>query len=200
MNMADEQYGPLQELWCSQETSPVEADPSGLRLEAEQLGATLSRRNRRETVIAAPLAIIFVLIAIAEAVNGSPVSAGGALVVSASMLWVRYALRRWGRSGMTPEDLERDGRSFLALYRDELVRQRRLVLHAWLWYVLPIFGGLLLCSLGTALQRREPVETWLGSFSFIVMVAIALTTVLLNLMAARGLNQRIAALHPAQEG
>jgi len=141
----------------------------------------------------------FLLMAAVEAVAGDAVSAGGALLVSASMLWVRFAIRRWGRSGLAPEDLRRDGRSFLTLYRRELVCQRRLLLHAWLWYVLPIFAGLLLVSLGRALHRGVPVETWLGSIMFLATAAVALVVILLNLAAARDLTRRIVELRSVEE-
>ena len=199
MNEADERFGLLQELWRSQETASIEADVSRLRTEAERLDASLRSRNRRETLLAASLTGFFLLVAAAEAFTENAVSAGGALLVSVSMLWVRFAILRWGSSGLTPEDLRRDGRSFLTLYRSELVRQRRLVLHAWLWYVLPIGAGLLLLSLGGALHRRVPVETWLGSIMFLATTALAIVVVLLNLAAARILTRRIVELRSVEE-
>jgi len=202
MNEFDERHGPigpLQELWSSQATDPIEADVPRLRTEAERLDAGVRARNRRETLVAVALTGFFLLIAVVEAVAGNAVSAGGALLVSASMLWVRFAIRRWGCSGLAPEDLVRDGQSFLTLYRHELARQRRLVLHAWLWYVLPIFAGLSLLSLGRALHRGIPLETWLGSFLFLATAAVALAVVVLNLAAARELKRRIVELRPVDE-
>ncbi len=199
MNESDEQFGPLQELWHSQKTAPIETDLSRLRTEAESLDTSVRKRNRRETLIAVLLAGYFLLVAGAEAVAENTVSAGGALLVSVSMLWVRYAIQRWGRSGLAPEDLRMDGQSFLTVYLRELVRQRRLVLHAWLWYVLPIGAGLLILSLGGALHRRVPVETWLGSIMFLGTTALAIVVVLLNLAAARILTRRIVELRSVEE-
>ncbi|MFT5052600.1 MAG: hypothetical protein ACI8QZ_004036 [Chlamydiales bacterium] len=199
MNESNEQLDPLQELWGSQQTAPVEADIATLRTQAEDHNTAIRKRNQRETLVALALAGIFLLMAIAKAISENLVSAGGALLVSASMLWVRYAIRRWGHSEITPEDLWRDGRSFLALYRRELVLQRRLLQHAWLWYVLPIFGGIVLGSWGGALQRHEPVESWLGSISLLATLAVALGIVVLNLVAARGLGQQLAGIPPAEE-
>jgi len=198
MNEPNEQFDPLQELWGSQETAPVEADIAGLRKQAEDHNTVIRKRNQRETLVALPLAGIFLMMAIAKAINENLVSAGGALLVSASMLWVRYAIRRWGHSAMTPEDLWRDSRSFLALYRRELALQRRLLQHAWLWYVLPIFGGIVLGSWGGALQRHEPVEVWLGSVSLLATLALALGIVILNLVAAWGLGRQLAGIPPAE--
>jgi hypothetical protein len=199
MNATDEGFGPLGELWCSQETAPVQADVSRIRTDAERLDARIQRRNRHENLAVVAVTGFFLVVAAVEAVGGNAVSAGGAVLVCASGLWVRFALRRWGRWELTPGDLERDGQSFLALYRRELVRQRRLVLHAWLWYVLPIMTGLLLVDWGRALDRGVPVETWLGSIMFLVLAAVAFVVVLLNLVAARDLTRRIVELRSVEE-
>lgn len=200
MTEAHERFDPLQEIWRSQETTPLEVDLPRLRTEAERLDAGVRARNRRETRVAIALTGFFLLIAFAEAVATNAVSATGALLVAASMLWVRFAIRRWGPSELSPEDLSRDARSFLTRYRRELARQRQLVLYAWLWYVLPILAGLLLLGLGRALDRGVPIETWLGSVLVLVTAAVTLGVVLLNLAAARDLTRRIVELRSVEEG
>ena len=83
---------------------------------------------------------------------------------------------------------------FLRTYRRELVRQYRLVLHAWWWYVLPMFAGLSLRLLGETLRRGESIDAFLWSAMFLATVAVSLVAVTLNLAAARDLKRQIVEL------
>lgn len=192
-------YGPLQELWGAQEVAPVTADPAGLRSAAAALDAGMRVRNRRENLVAAALAGFFLLVGVVELAEERFVAAGGALLTCAAMLWIRLAIRRWGRSELTPADLELEGSAFAQRYERELARQRRCVLHAWLWYVLPIFAGLSLLGWGQALARGESVGEWASSFVFLLTATVAAVVVVANLWAARALSRRIAELRATEE-
>ena len=190
---------PLRAIWQAQAAGPIDVDLDGIRKESERLDVSIRARNRRESLVAWPLAALFLLIAVVELVSGNGLSAAGALLVSASMPWIAFALRRWGAFRIEPADLASDGQTFLALFRDELSRQRTLLALAWLWYVLPVFAGLSLLDLRNALVRGQPIESWLTSVQFIFTGAIAAGVTLLNLVAARDLGRRLKSLSPGDE-
>lgn len=197
MNYEAHESDPIQRLWQSQSVQAKEYDMTRIRSAAAAFDSTIRSRNRRECFVAWPLAGIFAAMSIASLVSGNVVSALGTLVVAAACLWIVFVLRRFGVRSAADAELALDGRAFLASYRGELSRQRRLLSTAWLWYAMPLSVGLLALELGRVLQRGEGLAEWSRSGSVIITAVVFLAVGAVNGFAARALGRQLARLGPA---
>lgn len=184
----------LEELWLTQQDPTQELDMDRIRSTAEELEKTVEKRNRRERLVAWTLVAFFGTMSVWTLVAGNFTTASGAALVVASMLWIVFVLRRFGGFSEAGDELALDGRSFLESYRGTLVRQRRLLSLAWLWYCLPVFIGLALVSYGFAAEQGTAPGDWALSASAMVTAALFLIVVVLNLVAARELGEQLAEL------
>lgn len=186
----------MQQLWKAQPNLPVEVDMNRIQSDAADLEKMLRARDRRERFVAWPLAALFAVMSMWAFVSGNILSSVGASIVAGSMLWILYVLRRFGARSDHEAELGRDGRSFLVEYRGELIRQRRLLSFAWLWYCLPTLVGLALFQFGLAAEQGQALGQWALSVTIVVTVGVFVAVAVLNLVAARGLARRLDELGP----
>lgn len=135
----------LKGLWHSAASAPPALDAArlgALRDEARKMDRTLLWRDAREVAVAALLAVFFAfqLGRPAGEASGSSlglaVLCGAALWIGAVILAVRLHYERPAPGAPVREALEAE--------RDRFGSQAALLRWAWLWYVLPIWAGLVL--------------------------------------------------------
>jgi len=150
MNTSDE----LEQLW---KTQPVDPAVKGEEMReiilnrTEKFDRTIRRRNMRETVAAAAVAVFFSYLAWGQS---DRIVLAGSLILVAGSLWIIYYL--W-RHGTEPPDPNPD--QTLAGYQQALVRkydhQIRLLRNVKFWYLLPIYAGLLTLAGAMIKDRAE---------------------------------------------
>jgi len=159
MNTPDE----LEQLWKTQPVDPAVKGEEMRQLilkKTEKFDRTIRRRNIRETIAAAVVAVAFTYIAWGQN-NG--VDRAGSIILVASSLWIIYYM--W-RHGTEPPDPNPD--QTLAGYQHALVRkydhQIRLLRNVKFWYLAPMYVGLLTLSVGTLKARAEKgALTWVDA-------------------------------------
>ena len=113
----------------------------------------ISARNLREYIGGGLVAVIFLWIAFH---SPTPLIRAGALLVVASGLWIVFYLRSYGRPSAPPDPSQN-----LADYQRALVerydQQIRLLRSVKFWYLLPMYIGLLVMSVGLAKQHSGPL-------------------------------------------
>jgi hypothetical protein len=171
-------------LWRGQDLPPLQPlPPQQLAAQAAKLQAAVSRRNRRELVAAALVALVFMFYAW---FFPHWLTRLGALLCVAGAGVTAWQLRRRASARPLPPDL---AGSLLAFHRRELARQRVALQSVWRWHVGPLVPGLLLFLSGRQIEngRWQP-----GVF---VITAVVLAGVLwINRRAARALQRQIDAL------
>lgn len=190
----------MQALWKAQPDLPLEVDMDRIQSDAAALERTLKARNRRERFVAWPLAVFFAVRSLAAFASGNTLSGVGALIVAGSALWILYVLRHSEMNAESESELAQDGRSFLTRYRGELIRQRRLLQFAWLWYCLPVFVGLVLMYFGRAAEKGQTLNDWALATPLVVTTLVFLAVAVLNLVAARSFSTRLDELGSVGSG
>jgi hypothetical protein len=150
MNKPDD----LEQLWKTQPVDPVVKGEEMRKIilrKTEKFDRTIRRRNIRETVTAAMVAIFFTYIAWGQR-NG--IDRAGSIILVASSLWIIYYM--WRRGGKPPDP---NPDQTLEGYRRALVRkydhQIRLLRNVKFWYLAPMYVGLLVLSAGLLKERVE---------------------------------------------
>ena len=150
MNQPDD----LEQLWKTQPVDPAVKGEEMRKIvlqKTEKFDRTIRRRNIRETVAAALVAIFFTYIAWGQR-NG--IDRVGSIILVASSLWIVYYM--W-RRGAEPPDPNPD--QTLEGYQRALVRkydhQIRLLRNVKFWYLAPMYVGLLTVSAGLLKERVE---------------------------------------------
>ncbi len=134
----------LDEMSQAWRDDPATAPPSpevvaGVRARAEELDRTLRRRDRRETVVAVAVSLLFLA---AFPVSGL-VTRVGILVTVAAAIFIVFVLRRARRGEGTPDP---DAPLLVVLHRERerVGAQIRLLRSVVWWYILPIGVGVML--------------------------------------------------------
>jgi len=150
MNQPDD----LEQLWKTQPVDPAVKGEEMRKIilnKTEKFDRTIRRRNIRETVAAALVAIFFTYIAWGQR-NG--IDRVGSIILVASSLWIVYYM--W-RRGAEPSDPNPD--QTLEGYQRALIRkydhQIRLLRNVKFWYLAPMYVGLLTVSAGLLKERVE---------------------------------------------
>ena len=150
MNRPDD----LEQLWKTQPVDPAVKGEEMRKIilkKTEKFDRTIRRRNIRETVAAAMVAIFFTYIAWGQR-NG--IDRAGSIILVASSVWIVYYM--W-RRGAEPPDPNPD--QTLEGYQRALVRkydhQIRLLRNVKFWYLAPMYVGLLTVSVGLLKERVE---------------------------------------------
>jgi hypothetical protein len=150
MNDEDE----LQKLWKSQ--SPCGSVKGNEMLEIVQkkmqkFDRMIAWRNRVECIAAAAVVIFFTWTAVYAP---NIVMKAGSLVVAGGAAWIIYYMIRYGNAKVTVDASEN-----LANYTQALVgrydHQIRLLKSVKYWYLLPMYIGLLILSVGISMQRAQ---------------------------------------------
>lgn len=168
-------------LWRGQALPPLQPlPPEELAQQATRLQRSVSRRNRRETVVAVLIAPVFLFYAW---VFPHWLTKLGALLCVAGLGVLLWQLHRRAAARPLPEVL---AGSLLSFHRSELARQRDALRSAWLWYAAPLVPGMVLFLCGRQIENGvwQP-----GVFAFVALVTGGV--VLLNLYAAHKLQGQI---------
>jgi hypothetical protein len=171
-------------LWRAQPVpalQPLSAE--ALLAQAQRLQQRLRRRNRRELVAGALVALVFLVYAV---VFPHWLSKLGALLTVAGVGYTLWQLQR--RAAGVPSAAAL-GASVLQCHRAELVRQRDALQAVWRWYVAPLVPGLVLFLCGRQIENGR----WHPGLFAICAVVLGLV-VWLNRLAARRLQKRIDTL------
>ncbi|MDR7333141.1 hypothetical protein [Roseateles asaccharophilus] len=168
-------------LWRGQDLPALQPLQSqALAEQAEKLQGIVSRRNRRETLVAALLAPTFLFFAW---FFPHWLTKLGALLIVAGGGFTQWQMRRRASARPLPEAW---AGSLLAFHREELVRQRDALRSVWLWYVAPSVPGMALFLCGRQIENGF-WQPWI----FVFVAAVLGGVVLLNLHGARRLQRRI---------
>lgn len=177
----------LQSLWQDQPAQGRAMSSDELRHRSQRLTRIVSRRNLREYVAAAVVAIVFGYMAWKAPL---PLMRVAGVVSVAAVIFIVYHLYRHGTARAMPADMGLA--SCLAFHRGELERQRDLLRGVWKWYLLPLVPGLILVCLATLLAHPEQASRafWPAAGSLVLFVLIGE----LNRHAAKRIQARIDAL------
>lgn len=168
MNKPDD----LEQLWKTQPVDPVVKGEEMRKIilrKTEKFDRTIRRRNIRETVAAAMVAIFFTYIAWGQR-NG--IDRAGSIILVASSLWIIYYM--WRRGGKPPDP---NPDQTLEGYRRALVRkydhQIRLLRNVKFWYLAPMYVGLLIATAGLLKERAASgALTWVDAIGPIVYTLV----------------------------
>lgn len=171
-------------LWREQAAPALQPLPAdALAAQARRLQHTVGRRNRRETVAAVLVAVVFLgyawffpywLTKLGALLNVAGVGV---------MLWL---LHRRASAQPLPEAL---ADSLLQFHRNALARQRDALRSAWRWYVAPLVPGLVLFLCGRQIENGQ-WQPW----SFVLTALVMAGVVWINRRAAHQLQREIDAL------
>jgi len=156
MNQPDE----LEQLWKTQPVDPAVKGEEMRKIvlkKMEKFDRTIRRRNIREMIAAAVVALAFTGVAWGQ---HNAIERAGSIVLVAGALWIIYYL--W-QHGTEPSDPNPD--QTLAGYQNALVRkydyQIRLLRKVKFWYLAPIYLGLLIGSVGLLKELADKgTLTW----------------------------------------
>ena len=182
----------VRQAWQASVADPVLPDLAAVRTGADRFYRKVRRRNAIEYV-----ACVFVVICFsAYAVFLPSVTMRiGALMVVLGTLLVAWQLHRIASAAPPPESAAAE--PILVHQRAELARQRDALAGVFTWYLLPLIPGLLVMTLGPALEHgiagllHAPHSTW-------IRLACAVATFtgvwLLNQRGAARLGKQIDAI------
>jgi Flp pilus assembly protein TadB len=158
-----------------------------LRYRSRRLARIVSRRNLREYVAAAMVAVACGYLAWTTPL---PLMRVGAVLSVLGVIFIVYYLHRHGAARAMPADMALT--SCLQFHRRELERQRDLLRGVWKWYLAPLLPGLILFYVASILAHPEHASRgwWLlaGSLLFFVLIGE------LNRYVAKKIQARIDAL------
>lgn len=176
-----------QALWAEQTVLPVEVDMTRIEDEATKFERAVRRRNVVELGAGAIVAVVFGAYAWWFE---HPLARAGAIGVVAGVGVVAAVTLRYARAPSLPPADEPTG-TFLEHYRAELLRQARVLAWVPVWYVLPLLvpAAVFAVGLHAHVGGEGSLARGLGA-----MAAVGLAVSALNLLAARRLRRKAAAL------
>jgi hypothetical protein len=177
----------LQALWQSQPPGKDVGSAIALNLireMAQGFEGRITRRNRREYVVAA---VVVAVLGWQMFMFPTVLLRIGAGLSIAAVIAVAYMLRLWGTAQTQPSDLALT--SALEFHRAQLEKQRDLLRSVWWWYLLPFVPGVLVTVIGRALaqpERMAQIIAW-----SVGMIVIMVGGYVLNQRAAARIQRRI---------
>jgi len=176
----------MQKIWQEQPVEGITMPAEVIRKRAARFERKIRWRNYREyaaSLIAAAMLGYFVVTthdALSRAAFG---------LFLAGLGWIVVQLHRKGAPKSMPPGL--DTLTCLRFYRSELERQRAMVASVWSWYLAPLVPGMVVYTVGRAIQSPRPAA-WAGLLLFDGGVAAAFLFIWkLNMRAARCLEHTI---------
>ena len=160
----------LREIWTGQAVPPLLMTPEQLRARAEQLEASIHRRNVRDHLSFVLVALVFGFGAV---ILSSPLTRVGCLLLAAWALLSIYWLRRYGTIAVASSAA--DSRALIDGHQRQLERQRDIAL-SWPWGVGLAIPGVVLYSIGFA-WGPKPID-WsisaalVGVFLFVYIAIV----------------------------
>lgn len=174
-------------LWQTQKTESIRMSLEQLQKRAVRFERRIRRRNAREYMAAAAVAVFF---GFEFARTDDVLVRIGFGLLIAAMAYVCWQLYRRGSSQELPFDAGRS--SFLEFQRRELERQRDLVSRVWRWYLGPMIPGLVVLQAAFVRAKPNQFGLALGLFTFYAATFVGIAW--LNKNAARKLQREIEEL------
>jgi hypothetical protein len=176
------------EIWQNQHVEPLMMTMEEVRNKAVRFERQIRIRNRRETIVALVMIVVFGLFLL---VFRSPMQRAGSLLTIAGLVFVIYRMNRQA----APESVPSGGfESCVAFHRRELERQRDLLRSIGLWYLGPLIPGVVVFSVAIIepkIRPDHPADWWRALPGLAIMVAWFWFTIRLNWRAAAGLQRTI---------
>lgn len=139
--MSGDGFDAVRGAWRSEDEESYIVSVEELRARAEQLSASVHRRNLAEYCAGALVAAIDVYYFFHF---GSLLARVGSALMLAAIAWIVLHLHQHGSTGSMPTQALRS----LDFLTGELMRQRDLLRNVWNWYLLPLVPGLTLFLMG----------------------------------------------------
>lgn len=195
--MADETPDPMTDAWKRQPAELNGISLDDVRRQARKLESRVFWRNGRE--YAACLLVVAAFGYYATVFDATLIRAGCGLVIAGALFTV-FRLHKMGAAREVPAELA--FHSCLAFRRQELERQRVLLLGVWRWYLLPFVPGMAVFLVGLfafAMQQPHASEHRGAIVVVFGLTAVGCALVFagvarLNRWAARKLQREIEAL------
>lgn len=160
MSLSDEET--LRAIWNGQAVTPLRMTPDQLRVRAAEFESTLRRRNLRDQIC---FALVAVFCAAGMLLDGVLVRVGSALMLGWA-LFSMYTLHRYGSTATVPAEISAE--NCAAHHQRQLERQRDIVL-SWPWGIGMALPGFVLLAVGLGVESRHP--NWMFA---VVMIALML--------------------------
>jgi hypothetical protein len=149
---------------------------------------TIRQRNRRE--VFAGVVVVAAFSALLWRGPGFMARIGFGLVIAGTLFVIHYIRTR---GATRPVPMQGELAASVAVYRQELERQRDLLHNVMWWYLLPLFPGMAVLWLAQALARSPSGSTWhFGVLGFWLGLTVLLYH--LNERAARKVQRKIDGL------
>jgi hypothetical protein len=157
----------LRELWKAGGSPAIDVEQvlKSMEQKSGQFRSMIARRDLRETIAGAVVAILFGWFAYR---SHNWMIRASELWIAAAGLWIIYWLRRNSRVLADPGRDQSVGAYYRALF-DSYERQVHLLRTAKLWYVLPFWSGLMLFSFATWRIRHDTAALLASVITFNVV-------------------------------
>ena len=150
--MANETPNTVTDVWRSQPAERMAISLEDVRRRAQRLERKVSWRNAREYVACALVVGVFGYYA--SVFPGALIRVGCGLVIAGALFTV-FRLHQMGAARKIPAELA--FRACVDFQREELERQRDLLLSVWRWYLLPFVPGMTVFLVGLfEFAMRQP--------------------------------------------
>ena len=168
----------LHAIWQGQAVSGFRMTPAQLRARANQFETEIRRRNLRDGVSFALIAII-AAVGVVVGTGGLLIRVGGVLMVAWALLSIYWA-RLYGAMSVETGDAP----TLLQVHRRQLERQRDIAL-SWPWGLGLVIPGFVLVCLGMSLGPRQLDWTVPASFVGVFMFAYIAVVIYGRILAGR---------------
>jgi hypothetical protein len=158
MRVRDEDQ--LKEIWRGGAVTALRMEPAQLRERSERFDASIRRRNLRDQLC---FALVAVMCVCGLLLDGVMLRVGSALML-AWALFSMYTLHRYGAATGTPPGS--DAQTLVAQHGRQLERQRDIAL-SWPWGVGLAIPGFILVTVGSRIRSWEFSAAVIGVFLFL---------------------------------
>lgn len=190
MSVRDEQV--LRAIWNGQSVTPLRMTPDQLRARAVEFESTLRRRNLRDQLC---FALVAVFCAAGMLLDGVLVRVGSALMLGWA-LFSMYTLHRYGSTAAVPA--EASAENCAAHHQRQLERQRDIAL-SWPWGIGLVLPGFVLLAVGLGVESRHP--NWIfPAVTIGLMLFLYGALVIYGKILAASWQREIDSLHASRGG
>ena len=187
---------PLRKLWATDTEEKYVMSIAELTEPSGRFQSKIQRRNITEYLAAALVVGVFGWLAVIVPVWSVRI---GAVLIIAAALFIAWKLNRIASSSKAPSDPTVD--NLASFHRRELERQRDALRSVWKWYLMPFVPGLVVFSVGSAVEGGVGNPIWvtavIAGLGLAFNAAVFAGVWALNAHAARKLDDEIRALDKA---
>ena len=187
---------PLRKLWATDTEEKYVMSTAELTERSGRFQSKIQRRNITEYLAAALVIGVFGWLAVTVPVWSVRI---GAVLIIAAAMFISWKLNQIASSGKAPSDATIE--NLASFHRRELERQRDALRSVWKWYLMPFVPGLVVFTVGTAIESGSGNPFWvtatIAAVSLAFNGAVFAGVWALNAHAARKLDDEIRALDEA---